>query len=224
MKYKAIIFDMDGTIIDTENIWKEANRELITRRGIPFTPEIEQELAERLRGSALSRSCQIIKELVQLDDHLDNLIVEKARIANSLYEEGITFIEGFVEFHKQVLAHDLKTAIATNAVDSTVDITKRALKLEEFFKEHIYNITHVNNVPKPHPDLYLYVAEQFNLDPDDCIAIEDSAHGIAAAKDAGMLCLGINTSKNRDQLKRSDIIIEGYHEIHLPTLLKKRNN
>ena len=102
---------------------------------------------------------------------------------------------------------------------SYTSTTKKALPIEQLFGQHIYNITHVNNLGKPRPDIFLHAAKQLDIDPIACIVIEDSAHGIKAAKAAGMFCIGINTHGNPDQLKEADLIINGYHEIDLIELI-----
>jgi len=220
MKYKAIIFDMDGTIIDTHHIWDKANRQLLAKRGIQLSEHDAQELGKLLSGRAMTECCRLIKEYFNLADDLADLIKEKAEHADDLYAEGICFIEGFKEFHNKVVTLNLKVGLATNATDETVALTDKTLNLKQFFGEHIYNITHVNNQFKPNPALYLHAAKQLGLHPSECIAIEDSTHGIKAAKDAGMLCIGINTAKKPERIQESDFIIDEYHEIRLEELLE----
>lgn len=221
MHYKAIIFDMDGTIVDTEHIWHQATTDLIARRGVTLAPEQFAQLQKKLSGKGTLDCCIIIKQELNLQDDAADLAHEKSIIANNLYAKGIKFIAGFEEFHAKVLSHNLKIGLATNANDHTLSITQKTLNLDVFFGVHMYNISHVNNVYKPNPDIYLHAAKQLGVDPEYCIAIEDSPSGIKAAKDAGMFCVGINTSKQPDRLSESHYIINHYDELDLTLLLRK---
>lgn len=221
MRYKAIIFDMDGTIVHTEHLWAQATCKVFENRGHHLTEIQKETLARQLIGSGLPHACTIIKEMLNTDDSIEIIMKEKISLADQLYEQGIAFIDGFLEFHKKVIGIPLKVGVATNATLHTVQRTECSLGLSSYFGSHVYTINHVHNRGKPDPAVYLYAAAQLGIDPEHCIAIEDSAHGILAAKAAGMLCIGINTSKKPEQIKEAHIRVDSYQEIVLENLLYK---
>lgn len=210
---------MDGTIVNTETVWDTAGHQLIERRGITCTPELKIELKHKIGGLALQKSCAVIKELVGLSEPVEDLIEEKRAIALDLYGNGIGFVDGFEDFYRKLDTFALKKAIATNADDPTIRKTNDALDLRRFFGRHIYGISAVNFVCKPDPAVYIHAANKLGVQPTDCIAVEDSAFGIAAARAAGMTCIGINTGNDRTQLAQAHRIVDTYHEIDLADMI-----
>lgn len=222
MNYKAIIFDLDGTIIDTGWIWRKAVRDMVTSRGITFGETLEQELESILRGQGLSASSTILKNTFNFNDPVEKLVQEQEERACALHNTRLTFIQGFKQFHKKVSTHKLKTGIATNSDETTLASAKKKLKLELFFGKHIYGVADVDNRYKPDPAIYLHAAEKLNVAPNTCIVIEDSSHGVHAAKKAGMFCIGINTANAYESIKHADIVVNAYDEINLDKLMNKK--
>lgn len=221
MKYKAVIFDLDGTIVNNEHIWIEATKRLIENYGVEYTPELKKRLEDEIAGLALLKSCAIVKEICKLKPSVEEIIETKSNIAMNLYKDGITFITGFESFYNKVHNMNLLKAVATSADDKTIEMTDSTLKIRNFFGEHIYGLSSVNFLCKPNPAVYLHAAKKLNVDPKECLALDDSAFGVTAAKDAGMFCIGMNTSREANRIKHADIIVNGYDEIDLENLLKK---
>ena len=220
MKYAAIIFDMDGTIVDTENLWIQATKQLIEEHGIPYDDTTHTLIRSQIQGMAMHNACFLIQQTFSLPIPLEDLIARKIAIARDLYEQELTFIRGFESFVQTLKGRDLQAlAIATNADNYTISATDRAVNLRQYFGPHIYGIESVGNKAKPHPDIYLFTADRLGVDPVKCLAIEDSAHGIQAAKDAGMYCIGINSAGDAQQLRNADRIIQDYHDLSLDDLL-----
>lgn len=220
MKFKAIIFDMDGTIIDSGDAWKQATRNLVEFHGVEYTLDLHNEINKYVVGAGLVESCRVIKDVAKINETVENLMSKKTEIVSQLLNKNLVFIPGFTNFHKELTQQTLKSGLATNADDHTLMLAKKALNLEKFFGEHMYNVSHVEK-PKPHPDLYLHAADQLKEKAHECIAVEDSEIGLAAAKAAGMFCIGINTGKDLKALKEADLIIEEYKDIDLKNILKK---
>jgi len=218
MNYRAVIFDLDGTIIDTEPLWEQATIQMLASRGVTFNQKIKDDLQKEMKGIGLKIACARLREALGLEEPVDNLIQDLVAISSERYAQGIQFISGFKEFHTKISDLNLKKGIATNATLHTLNQAKTSLKLDTYFGSHMYCLEHVGNVGKPDPAIFIHTAEKLGVEPKDCIVIEDSNCGIKGAKKAGMLTIGINTAKNREFINQADIIVESYKGIDLELL------
>lgn len=209
---------MDGTIINSEHRWNEATIHLLQTK-VNLSLEECHKILPQFKGASLYTSCHFIKIAYRPKESIEQLMKEKEAFVFKNFEKLVTFIDGFESFHAKLSARGLPSAIATNAHQTSLDRIKKHIPLHTFFKEHIYCIDQVGKRAKPLPDVYLHAANQLGLEPEHCIAIEDSAHGIAAAKAANMFCIGINSGDDRAALKQADLIIDHYDEIDLESLL-----
>ncbi len=219
--FKAIIFDMDGTVIDTETIWEKGNRHILTTYASHLTTDQIDEIIYFRKGirtpdelaKMLQSHCSPLMSIAQIRELKTSYVFH-------LYEtEGVSFIAYFHEFHNMLSTIGLKSAIATNATQKSIEALITKTPLRNYFNEHIYTIDTVNSNYKPSPDIYLHAAKMLGVDPTECIAIEDTEKGIKAAKAAGMYCIGINTGKNRALLAQADEIVDCFSEIDVEKLL-----
>jgi len=222
MNSKAIIFDLDGTIIDTKRIWQKATETILSNRKITLNKQDYANLDRELCGIGMYNSCSILKNKFKLTDSLSTLIEEKKGMACKLYKQNLQFVPGFELFHAAVTKKGLKCSIATSSDRKNFNTAKQLLNLEKFFGNHMYDIACVDNKPKPDPAVYLFAAKKLAVAPKHCIAIEDSPAGISAAKKSGMFCIGIDTNGIRNQMTHADIIIDQYDEIDLENLIERK--
>lgn len=218
MNYEALIFDMDGVIIDSEVLFDAADTEFFRRHGVVYNRE---EVALLLTGMYLREGTALLKERYGFSSDVDSLMNERQSLLEQEYRTHLSYVTGFEAFYARVRVAGLKTAIATSSNDHLLSLARERLKLDEKFGVHIYKASDVGHVSKPNPAVYLYAAEKLGVQPEKCFVIEDAPKGVQAAKNAGMYCIGITTSFAADRLSHADAVVNSYEEIDLERLLNK---
>ncbi len=210
---KAIIFDMDGTIIKTEHIWNKVTRDVIALHGIhSLTSEQEKEM-ERLIGSSLPKASNILKEIFDFKASVDEILSQHIVLSNNhLSKQRCDFIEGFQAFHKKLIEHAIPNSIATNAHRENLDGMVKINGLDLLFGKYIYSPRDVGELVKPDPALFLHASKNLGVAPEQCVVFEDSVYGFQAAKAAGMRCIAVKNDKNKLLLDHVDGAIDSYDQ------------
>ena len=179
---KAVLFDNDGVLVDTESLYFEAGRTTLTEIGIDLTLEIYQELSLRRGQSVMELAAERgldPAEIAALREERDR------RYARSL-EKGIPLIPGAREAVAQLRQDGKRLAIVTTCPKRHFDIQHRRTGLLSEFELILVREDYRRS--KPHPDSYAMAVQRLGLDPDSCVAIEDTQRGIEAATGAGVRC------------------------------------
>jgi HAD superfamily hydrolase (TIGR01509 family) len=181
----AVLFDMDGTLIDTEKVWDVALRELAGRYG--------GTLSDQARAAMLGASTELTMRLLSEDLGRPDLDpVESGEWLNSrvldIFADGVPWRPGAKELIAAVRAASVPTALVTNTRRALVDVALRTLGVANF--DALVCSDEVS-FTKPHPEHYLAAATALGVDPARCVAIEDSPAGIASALAAGCVVLAI---------------------------------
>jgi beta-phosphoglucomutase len=211
MAIRALIFDMDGVIIDS-NPWHRVAWEEYTRRhGVEMTEAMQQ----RMYGK---RNDEIIRDF--LGDHLNALeVFAHGAAKETLYRELMKprIEESLVPGIREFLARyrNLELAVATNAEAANVDFVLDGTGLRPLFRIIMdgHQVTH----PKPHPEIYLRVAEALQLPPENCVVFEDSHTGVKSGLAAGMRVIGVGTT--HDDLNGVSLSVRDFNDPALDSWL-----
>jgi len=190
---KAIIFDVDGVLVDTEALVSRAAARLFGELGVSVSPHVFQAHV----GSGPERYLALPAEEAGLEldlesavDRLDELFLEESAA-------GVPRFPGAVAMLSLARDYGLKRAVATSAHRAKLERNLAAFGLSEENLDAVVSCEAVSR-NKPAPDIYLYCAEQLGLKPEECLVVEDSMNGVKAAVDAGMPCIAVaNTFHER---------------------------
>ncbi|MBF0545804.1 MAG: HAD family phosphatase [Candidatus Riflebacteria bacterium] len=206
---KAVIFDMDGVLADTEPAYIEVNRKFLTSSGIDFSNLDYSEFI----GMAAPRMWSRLKEMFLLPQSLEWLIANEKNNFFS-YIQQLSFlapIPGIPETLRQLRSEQIKIGLASSSFRKNIDQILKKTELNSFF-EKITSGEEVEN-GKPAPDIFLLAAQKLNIQPNFCLVIEDSNNGVQAAVKAGMTCVGFRnpTSENQD-LSVAKLLIDDFSQ------------
>lgn len=195
-KYKAIIFDLDGVIVSTDECHYEAWKMLSDEEGIYFDREINQ----RLRGVSRMESLEIVLERAK-KEYSDKEKLEMATRKNNYYVEKIksltkgAILDGALEFIDMAKSSGLKVAIGSSS-KNTMTILKQ-VECDGIF-DAIADGNDIKN-SKPAPDVFLVAAQKLGINPNDCMVVEDAYAGVDAAISAGMDVLAVGYASTYDK-------------------------
>lgn len=211
---EAILFDLDGTIINSEPLWLKAAMELLNRLHIKLSPSESAYIEKLIYGATIFDACAQIRHILKLTVPLEDMIKEAQGILIDLYQHDLHFVPGFLDFYDKVTKNSLKTALVTNSDIAVLDAVITLLKLDSFFGKNIFSVSDVSQ-GKPDPAVYLYALQKLNIAASHALAIEDSAVGIKAARTAGLLCIGIDNGHNSTHIIDADYMVKSFGEIAL---------
>lgn len=206
---KAVIFDMDGVIIDSEPMHAKAAVMALKKYNI----DIPIEYAYRFIGTKMAYMCSRMVEDFNMDISPDELVDANNEMKRLLLEkEGYPAIPYVIELIRDLHNHGLKLIIASSSSSATIEYVMDSFNIKEYFSAYISG--DMVTRPKPAPDIFLLAAERLGLVPSECIVIEDSYNGVTAAKAAKMACIGFfNPNSGQQDLSCADYIIEGFEEV-----------
>lgn len=208
---KAIIFDLDGTLIDSMWMWKQIDIEYLGRYNIPLPPTLQRDI----EGLSFSETAVYFKETFEIPESIEEIQQTWLEMADYKYCHQVPLKDGVPEFLAYVRKLGMKLAIASSNSVQLIEGVLSAHGLRDYF-DVICTCDDVEN-SKPAPDVYLKAAQLLQVDPKDCLVFEDIIHGIMAGKAAGMTTVAVHDLYSEDTEKEkkrlSDGFIRSYKEL-----------
>lgn len=184
IKYKACIFDLDGTLLDSMGVWKEVDKIFLGRRGLPFS----EEYGKAISSMKLELAADYTVKLYKLEEDPKDIIKEWLELAKEAFAEHIQPKPYGIEFLKQLRERKIPAAIATTSQKELYMPALTRLGILDMF-DAIAD-SEAANCGKDRPDIFLNAAAAVKTEPKDCIVFEDTISGIRSAREAGFMTVG----------------------------------
>lgn len=208
---KALIFDLDGSMVDSMWIWRAIDIEYLGR----FDIELPDKLQAEIEGMSFSETAAYFKKRFALPDDLDQIKADWNRMARDKYAKEVPLKKGVAELLEYCRTRGILLGIATSNSRELVETVVKAHNLESYF-DCIMTACEVEK-GKPAPDIYLAVADALQISPADCLVFEDIIPGIQAGLSAGMRVCAVydqySTYQDEEKRKLADYYTYDFKEL-----------
>ncbi|MFH0956345.1 MAG: HAD family phosphatase [Candidatus Aenigmatarchaeota archaeon] len=210
MTIRAVIFDLDGVIADSEPISGKSTAMVLGKRGIRLTDE-ERRLAFGRRSPDIFRDALRSRGMKFARVDIETMVGEKNAIMLDLMKGNLKAVPGSLELIGFLSGKGLKLALATSSHRDKMEMELRELGINELFP--IIVTGDDVSKGKPDPEIFLLAARRLGVPPSECAVIEDSAFGVQAAKRAGMFAIGFASRNSPGQdLSGADFVVSDLGE------------
>ncbi len=208
----AVLFDMDGVIVDSERYWHEEQPEHI----FPQTLEGDQPDLDETTGMNYKEIYDYLDANYETKLSKEEFIDIFDEVARDIYRNRVELLDGFHEIRDELADREVPVAIVTSSPPAWHDIVIERFDIEV---DEIISAEHLDADGKPEPDIYEKAAEMIGHPPERCLVIEDSQNGIESANRAGMFVVAYRTEPNSDtDLSMADVVADGPDELQAEIL------
>ncbi|WP_330375434.1 HAD family phosphatase [Inediibacterium massiliense] len=208
---EAVIFDLDGTLVDSMWIWKKIDIDYLGKRGF----NLPDDLQKTIEGMSFTETANYFKERFHLKESIEEIKAEWMKMTKDYYAKKIPLKKGVYPLLLELRNNGIKIGIGTSNDKELVQLVLEKNNIIDFFQS-IRTGCEVQK-GKPHPDVFLKVADDLGVEPKNCLVFEDTYAGVLAAKRAGMKVFAIADESSfaykQDISNLADHFIEGFEEI-----------
>lgn len=206
MTFEAIIFDMDGLLVDSISVWDLAEIEFLAARGQVFTPETRAQLV----GYQMEAYMKRMGEIYGFMEESRVMYAELVERMLQLIPHKMTPMKGADDLIRYLTTCNVRRAVASNSPTPVIDTVLQCHGWTFDARCSAIDEAH----PKPAPDVYLTAAKRLGVSPEKCLAIEDSANGVRAAVAAGMTCYAVCDTKYTQAETLSKLTPHVFEDLH----------
>lgn len=210
MPLKAVLFDMDGVIVDTEPLHRKAYFKMFNDLGI----EVSEEFYASFTGSSTKSVCERLIEKFDLKQSVAEISKRKRKYFKNYFDNDPDFnlLPGVLSLIKNYHENHIKLVVASSAHLNTINWVFEKFDLEKYFVGKISGAD--LKASKPHPEIFLLASEIANEPKENCIVIEDSTNGIEAAFSAGIFCVAYKSEHSKNQnYDKANLVISDFEKI-----------
>ena len=212
--FKAIVFDMDGVIVDSEPLWEKSERIFMHNMGLEYNPLYR----DKILGLNQKDSALLLRDTFNLKISIGEIIEERLKILLQLYKNELKLIDGIEKILSESLNENLKVGLASSSPMNIIEFVLNKFEIKKYFHSLVSGECTENG--KPDPDIYIEAAKRLGTEPEKCIAVEDSINGVISAKNAGMYCVAVPDKRlPLDGYRLADVIVDNISEISLGNLV-----
>jgi HAD superfamily hydrolase (TIGR01509 family) len=208
-KFQAIIFDMDGVIVESESHWRGVEAEFLAS----LIPDWSSSDQQKILGMSVRDVHKLLHDSYCLDISFDDYLGHYNALADDIYGIRSQLLDGADELIRRLHEAGVCLGLASSSPRNWIEIVLERFGFRSMFKT-VVSSDDINGPSKPSPEIYLLAAKRLNLQPKSCVAIEDSPKGVASAVSAGMFCIGLHSDFEFSQnLDKCDLQVSGYEEL-----------
>ena len=208
---KAVLFDLDGTLMDSMWVWEDIDIEYLGRFGHAPTKDMQR----AIEGMSFTETAQYFKQRYGIPDTVEEIKAEWNRMAYQVYAERVKLKPGAYGFLRKLREQGCRTGIASSNSRELIRACLEANGVADCFDSITISCEVAKG--KPAPDIYLRAAETLQATPAECLVFEDIPMGILAAKNAGMDVCAVEDDFSVDQREKirslADYYIRSYEEV-----------
>ena len=203
-EYKGIIFDLDGTLLDSMGMWADIDVEYLGNLGI----ECPENLQRDLEGYSYEETALYFKKRFNIKDSTDTIKETWRRMCEYRYCKSIPLKPGAAEYLKYLRDRGCRCAIASSNSRELIEKTLEARNLRQYFDAIV--TCDEAGANKPDPSVYLKAAEILGVGTDECMVFEDILHGLKGARNAGMYCVCMDDKYSDDIRNEKEALCDRY--------------